>query len=73
MKKKEMKLLVATLVECGKGLAYASQMPKGSKEREAGTRILNEQIDGALKQLELLCEDVDYKKAAEILKEVIEA
>lgn len=69
MKKKEMRLLVASLVECGKGLGLASLMPDG-KAKEEGTRILNEQIENACKQLELFCEDVDYKELTKKLEEI---
>lgn len=66
MKKKELKLYAAQLVESGKALALASLMP--DKEiKEAAERLANESIDNVLKQLELFCEDCDYKKIEEIL------
>ena len=62
MKKAEINLYCAQLVECGKALALASMMEKESPAREAAERICNDQIDGICKQLELLCEDADFRK-----------
>ena len=67
--KKEMRLYCAELVECGKGLALASLMEEGSKQREAAEKVLNEHIDQILKQLELTCSDVDYSQVEEYLQD----
>lgn len=67
MKKKEIRLYVEQLIETGKGLALASFLPDGSKEKEAALKCLNESKESILSQLELLCEDCDYKKIEEVL------
>lgn len=72
MKKKEMKLYAATLVECGRGLALADMMPEG-KARDEAERIINLEIDSILTQLELLCEDVSFKKIEEVLNNAKES
>ena len=67
--KKEMQIYCAELVECGRGLALASMMEKGSKKREAAEKLLNEHIENVLKQLELTCSDVCYNDVEEILQD----
>ena len=67
MKKKEIKLIVASLVECGRGLAFADHLPEGAAKKE-GTRLLNEQIEGFSKQLELLAEDASFREVKEAFK-----
>ena len=63
-----MKLYVAQLVECGKGLALASQMEAG-EAKEAAENLLNNTIDDICKQLELYCEDVDFAFVKEMLED----
>lgn len=60
MKKKEMRLYIAQIVESGKGLGIASLMPEG-KPREEAERVLNLSIDSLASQLEMLCEDASFK------------
>lgn len=67
MKKSELKLQVASLVECGKGLALASYI-ENAEAREATEKLLNEQIDAICEQLTLLCEDVDLSFIGEMLE-----
>ena len=69
MKKKEVRLYCAQLVECGKGLALASMLDNGSEARQAAERVFENQIDNICKQLELYCEDVDFKEAQEYLED----
>ena len=60
MKKKEMRLYIAQLVESGKGLGLASLMEKG-KARSEAERVLELSVDSIAKQLELLCEDAAWR------------
>lgn len=68
MKKKEMQLYAAQLVEAGKGLALAENL-EDKELKEKTLFILSETIDNVVKQLELMCEDCDYKKIEEVLKD----
>lgn len=68
MKKKEMQLYAAQLVEAGKGLALAEHLEDKELKQKA-LFILSETIDNVVKQLELMCEDCDYKKIEEVLKD----
>ena len=68
MKKKEMQLYAAQLVEAGKGLALAENL-EDTELKEKALFILSETIDNVVKQLELMCEDCDYKKIEEVLKD----
>lgn len=68
MKKKEMQLYAAQLVEAGKGLALAENL-EDKELKEKSLFILSETIDNVVKQLELMCEDCDYKKIEEVLKD----
>lgn len=68
MKKKEMQLYAAQLVEAGKGLALAENL-EDKELKEKALFILSETVDNVVKQLELMCEDCDYKKIEEVLKD----
>lgn len=68
MKKKEMQLYAAQLVEAGKGLALAEHL-EDKELKEKTLFILSETVDNVVKQLELMCEDCDYKKIEEVLKD----
>lgn len=66
MKKKEMRLYAAQLVESGKGLALAELMEEG-ESKKAAIDLFNKSIDDTLKQLELLCSDCTFKEVEEFL------
>lgn len=68
MKKKEMRLLVERLIESGKGLALAELMEEG-EPKTAAIGLFNLNKDEILKQLELLCEDCDYKRFKEVVED----
>lgn len=68
MKKIELQLMVKECVEAGKGLALADLLQDG-EVKEKSEALYNKVIDDNLKQLELLCEDCDYKKIEELLEE----
>lgn len=63
-----MQLYAAQLVEAGKGLALAENL-EDKELKEKSLFILSETIDNVVKQLELMCEDCDYKKIEEVLKD----
>ena len=67
MKKADVKLIAAQLVECGKGLALAEFLKEG-EAKEKAEAVLNEQIDNICRQLETYCEDVDFAFVKEMLE-----
>ena len=70
MKKAEMQILAQQLVESGKILMLASYMEEGSEPRKAAEQVANDSINFVLTQLELFCEDADFRK--EMKKHVTE-
>lgn len=61
MLKKEVKIIVTTIIEAGKGLALADFLQ--NKELKNKTkRVLMETIDDCTKQLELYCSDAQWRK-----------
>ena len=68
MKKAEVDLLVAQLVECGKGLALASLMEEG-QVKKLSENLLKERIDEICKEFNLQCSDLDFTEAKEILED----